>query len=80
MTMASMVQYSSFKPAGAETPGGKSAAGSAPRSTRHPHHYGSHAPAALFSALRVIPGKIEAFLCAGDGGGGASPANPLSWM
>lgn len=37
----------------------------------------SHVPTALFSALHVIPEKIEAFLCAGDGAGlGSGGANP----
>lgn len=41
----------------------------------------SRVSAALFSALHVIPEKIEAFLCAGDGVGvGTGHANPPAWM
>lgn len=41
----------------------------------------SRVSAALFSALHVIPEKIEAFLCAGDGVGvGTGWANPPAWM
>ena len=37
--------------------------------------------AVLFSVLHVIPEKIEAFLCAGDGVGvGIDCANPPAWM